>query len=107
MILKILIQREKKTTKNRRAIAVFGSCGGSAAVSSQFYIVLYESNYYARFQCSNSYFGRVPCYVPKNAMSAPLPPSLIFGLGYFLSYRVYITYPYLLRLDYNLCLNIF
>jgi len=43
--------------------------GGSAAVFSEFNIVLHESNYYAKFQSGSSYFGRVACLVPKRGTS--------------------------------------
>ena len=62
-----IIWNSKKSTRN-------GGNSGSKKMArwwrfSQFHIVL-EKTY---FQCSNSYFGRVPSLVPKSDKSTPPP----------------------------------
>ncbi len=55
----------------RWEMAVYsGSSSSSAAVFSQFHIVLHKSIYYARFQCCDSHFGGVPCLVTKSGTFA-------------------------------------
>ena len=52
----------------------------NGSVSLQFHIVLHKSICYAKFQWCNSYFGRVPCLVPKSGTSAL---SLLCLLGHY------------------------
>ncbi len=87
-----VINREK----NRRFLAVV------TVISSQFHNVLHKSNCYAKFQCCISYFGEVPCLVPKSGTSAsPLFKYVLKVLTKNKVLPLNIMYLYIIQYFYN------
>ncbi len=85
------LQLREKTKKIRRETAVFGGSDGSAAVSSQFYIVLHKSNFqnFRAVTLSWAEIMLVLLFVSKSGTSAsPPPPFKPEGKFFFLANKI-------------------